>query len=388
VHETLTERHLQELVYGGAVLGAGGGGSIEAGLAEGRKALEEGAPRIVQIGELKPDARVATLSVVGSMSRMTPDEPRPLHSPALRRLAALDKRPIAGLIASEVGPQAVTYGWRESAASGIPIVDSPCNGRAHPLALMGSLGLHRRPRYITSTVSIGGNGKGDIGLELALRAPVALASEMVRQAAAQSGVALAVARNPLPAAWVQKNAAVGALSYARNIGRIVLRERSRGPKPLLASLCKGMGGQVLAEGRVSSAVLKEKTGFTVGSVILKDRGGNEFCIAVCNEYLALQKNGGLLASFPDLITLFDTESGVPLGSPEVKAGKRVAIFFVPRQRLRLGSTMNDAGLLRPLERLLNMTLRPRDQEPPHEGTAAEHIARHESSAEVVVAYDR
>ena len=123
--EFLDERCLQELVYGGAVLGAGGGGSIEAGLDEGCQALAEGAPRMVRIEELSPKARIATLSVVGSVFRMTGGRPQPQHGAALRRLVKLDKRPVAAIVSSEVGPQAVIYGWRESAATSIPIVDAP-----------------------------------------------------------------------------------------------------------------------------------------------------------------------------------------------------------------------------------------------------------------------
>jgi uncharacterized protein len=80
------------------------------------------------------------------------------------------------------------------------------------------------------------------------------------------------------------------------------------------------------------------------------------CIAVCNEYLAFQRNGAMLAAFPDLIVVFDFDSATPLSSPDVKPGNRVAVFGLPRGRLKLGSTMKDPALLRPLERLLNLKL--------------------------------
>ena len=354
--ELLNERRLRELVYGAAVLGAGGGGSIEAGLAAGRQALAEGRPRIVRIEELSPPTRVVTLSVVGSVTRMAGDQPRPRHGAALRRLAHIDKEPIGAMVSSEVGPQAVTYGWRESAAMGVPIVDAPCNGRAHPLGLMGSLGLHRHPRYVTSTVAIGGNGGDHTRVELVLRAPVAQASEMVRQVAGISGLPLAVARNPLPAAYVKKHAAVGGLSYARDVGKIVLNELSHGLPALLGRLQEWTGGLVLSEGRVSSVALTENNGFTIGRILLREPNGAECSVAVCNEYLALQRSGSLLAAFPDLITLFDCESAIPLSTPDVKEGTRVAVFGIPRLRLKLGSTMKDERLLRPIERLLNISL--------------------------------
>lgn len=177
----LNERRLRELVYGGAVLGAGGGGSIAAGLTAGREALAHGTPRMARMEELPPNTLVATLSIVGSMAGMTVDQARPQHGLALRRLAEAEKRSIGALIPSEVGPQAVTYGWRESALTGVPIADAPCNGRAHPLGLMGSLGLHRRPSYITITVAIGGSRSVHTRVELILRTSAAKASSIVRK---------------------------------------------------------------------------------------------------------------------------------------------------------------------------------------------------------------
>jgi uncharacterized protein len=354
--ELLGERRMRELVYGGAVLGAGGGGSIDAGLVAGREALAEGTPRLAHIGELPPKTLVATLSIVGSVDGMTGEQAPPEHGLALRRLAEVEKRSIGAFIPSEVGPQAVLYGWRESALAGVPIADAPCNGRAHPLGLMGSLGLHRRPSYVTSTVGIGGSHTAHTRVELILRTSATKASQMVRHNAATSGIPLAVARNPLPASYVRRNAAVGGLKYAADVGKIVLNEINRGLPRLLECLSQWLGGQILSDGRVNSAALAEAKGFTVGHILINDQDGSDCRVAVCNEYLAFQRRGIVLAAFPDLITLFDFDSALPLASPEVKPGKRVAVFAVPRARLKLGSTMKDPALLRPVERLLNIRL--------------------------------
>jgi DUF917 family protein len=354
--ELLDERRLRELVYGGAVLGAGGGGSIESGLAAGREALAQGTPRLANLAELPPKTLVATLSIVGSVAGMTGDQARPQHGLALRRLAEVEKRPIGAVIPSEIGPQTVTYGWRESALAGVPIADAPCNGRAHPLGLMGSLGLHRRPCYITSTVGIGGSSKTQTLVEIILRTSAAKASKMVRHNAAASGIPLAVARNPLPASYVRGHAAVGGLKYATDIGKIVLNELNQGLPRLLERLCQWLGGQILSKGTVKSAALSEAQGFTVGHILITDQNGGDCRVAVCNEYLAFQSKGDVQAAFPDLITLFDFDSALPLATPEVRPGKRLAVFAVPRARLKLGSPMSDLALLRPIERLLNIRL--------------------------------
>ncbi len=354
--ELLDERRLRELVYGGAVLGAGGGGSIEAGLAAGREALALGSPRLVRIDELSPTTLIATLSIVGSMGGMSGAQPHPQHGLALRQLAKLEKKQIAAVIASEVGPQAVTYGWRESATAGIPIVDAPCNGRAHPLGVMGSLGLNRKTSHVAGVVAIGGNTGRANYVHLSLRNSATKAGKMIRDAAATAGIPLAVARNLLPASYVKTHAAIGGLKYAAQVGAIVLREMKHGLDRLLHQLVRFMGGRILFAGRVDSVSLTEAHGFTLGHIRLQDRPGSECAVGVCNEYLVLRKGRKNLATFPDLITIFDFESSCPLASPQVKPGMRVALLGVPRSHLKLGSTMKDRSLLIPIERWLDVPL--------------------------------
>ena len=353
--ELFDERRLRELVYGGAVLGAGGGGSIKAGLAAGREALALGSPRLVQIDELSPATLIATLSIVGSMGGMSGAQPCP-HGLALRQLARLEKKHIGAVVASEVGPQAVTYGWRESATADFPIVDAPCNGRAHPLGVMGSLGLNRRPTHIAGAVAIGGNAGGSNYVHLSLRTSATKAGKMIRDTAASSDIPLAVARNLLPASYVKSHAAIGGLKYAAQVGAIMLREMEQGLDGLLHQLVRFMGGRILFAGRVNSVSLTESLGFTLGHIRLHDRCGGECAVGVCNEYLVLRKERKSLATFPDLITVFDFESSLPLASPQVKPGMHVAVLGVPRSRLKLGSTMKDRALLIPIERRLNLPL--------------------------------
>jgi uncharacterized protein len=355
--EYLGESHLSEMVYGGAVLGAGGGGSIEAAMAAGRKALARGAPCLIDISELSPEAIIATLSIVGSVSGGSDTSTQFLHGLCLRKLAEIERGSPQALISCEVGPQPVIYGWRESAATGVPIVDAPCNGRAHPFGLMGSLGLHRHPEYVTSTVAAAGGPNRNAPVELTVRSSAANADKVVRQASAKMGRPLAVARNPLPAKYVAQQAAVGGLKYAQWVGRIVATELNHGLPMMLQHLAREIGGQVLAQGRVIEAALRDRGGFTVGRIRIRERDGRECGVAVCNEYLALQRDGSTLATFPDLIVLFDRDRLFPLSSRDVRAGTQVSVFGVPRKRLILGSTMWDPRLLRPLQRLLKRAQR-------------------------------
>jgi uncharacterized protein len=354
------EPGLQALVYGGAVLGGGGGGSLATGLESLREILAAGVPRILPLAAMEDDAILATLSAVGSAGGTSGAALSAGHfKRALSLFESFSNHPVEGYLAREVGPRAVTYGLRESIESGVPVVDAPANGRAHPLFVMGSLGLHLRPRRITTTVAVGGVAGSPKYVEIAIRANVNTAARIVRDRAAQASIPLAVIRNPLPAAVVRHHAAVGALAFAQRVGHVLLAELTQGPVAVLNGLARAMGGRVLATGRVSAARLSERLGFTLGVIKIRGADGSELSVPVCNEFMAVMHGSRLVAGFPDLIALFDGETGLPLASPEVRCNHRLAVFTVPRRCLLLGSPMEDRRLLRPVERLLGARIAPR-----------------------------
>jgi len=353
------ERGLQALVYGGAVLGGGGGGSLTAGLKNIREVLRVGVPRIVPLTALEDDAVLATLSVVGDPGVAGDFASAAAHlKRALSLFESFSNHGIEGYLASEVGPLAATYGLRESAATGLPVVDAPANGRAHPLFLMGSLGLHLRPRRATATVAVGGNPGSPQYVELAIRANVVNAARIVRKHAARARIPLAVVRNPLPVAVVRHHAAVGGLAFAQRVGELLLSALPAGAPAVLHQLAALMGGRVLASGRVNSVRLSGRGGFSFGMIEVRCPDELQLKIPVCNEFMAVLRGARPVAAFPDLVTLFDMRSGLPLASSEVRWNQQVAVFAVPRRRLLLGSPMEDRRLLRPIEKLFGARLGP------------------------------
>jgi len=337
---------LNALVFGGAVLGGGGGGTLAAGIEAIRTVRAAGVPKILPLAAIAPESVLVTLSGVGSAQA-------PLDGQHFLR--ALDlfqpfaKLRVQGLIASEVGPRAVTYGMLESLRCGLPLVDAPANGRAHPFFTMGSLGLHRHPARAVATVAVGGAAAGYV--ELAMRTNASRAAKIVRERAARDGIALAVVRNALPAAYIARHAAVGALAYAQLVGRMLLTARPRGIGAVLDAMSAAMGGRRLGTGRILGASLQAKGGFTMGLLTIASPTRQSLRVHVCNEYITVD-NGLTLAAFPDLIVLFDHDTALPVASSEALAGRLVSVFVVPRDRLILGSPMRDEALLAQLDRVL------------------------------------
>jgi len=337
---------LEAFVMGGAILGGGGGGWVEEGKKLGQLALERGFSKILPLSSLSRDELVVTVSAVGAPSAGTgllaPED----YTRAVELLMERTRLPIQGLISSEVGALGVVNGWVQSAALGIPVVDAPANGRAHPLGLMGSMGLHRRKAYISRQAVVSGGGSRGKGKEFFFSGPLEEVSRKVLEIAAALGGMVAVARNPVAAAFVLRNGAPGALRMARKLGESFLSPGE--PEERLQEIIAFFG-----RGKVWRAEVKKKTlhlegGLDVGRMELVS-GPIRLHLTLWNEYMSLEAEGKRLAAFPDLIMTFDADTSRPLISAEIEAGTKIYLLAIPRQHLLLGAGVRDRKLLARVE---------------------------------------
>jgi DUF917 family protein len=336
--------------YGGAVLGGGGGGEIEGGLRLGRLALEAGRPRLVTLDEMDEKACLVTVSAVGAPAAAD-KYLEPMHYVrALELLTAHLPSPVAGLITNENGGMATLNGWFQSAVTGLPVVDAPCNGRAHPTGLMGAMGLNAVAGYVSRQAAVGGDPDTGRHVQIYVEGSLAAASQMVRQAAIEAGGLVAVARNPVTAAYVREHGAPGALQQALEVGRAFLG--AAGPLEASEAVCRVLGGEVVCRSRVVGLTLRTDGGFDVGTVDLE--GGCS--LTFWNEYMTLEKDGQRLATFPDLITTLSASEARPIGSAELRVGDDLLVVRVPRKNLRLGGGMQQPELFRAAERAVGEEL--------------------------------
>ncbi len=345
----------QAAVYGGAILGGGGGGSIEAGLEMVRAAFAAGRPRLVSPADIAPDDQVVTVGLVGSPAslgaRVVPAD----YVRAARLLEAdlaRDGLPAAkGFIANENGAVASVNGWLQAAATGLPVVDAPCDGRAHPTALMGALGLHLEPSYRSRQAAAGGDRSTGLYVELTVQGSLDRASAAVRQAAVQAGGLVAVARNPVPVSRAITHGSPGAISQAIEVGRAFLGQGPSGVAALFAA-------PVVLTGRVRGLELRTEGGFDIGSLSIDGEAGATWRIDFWNEYALLEDTAGRrLFTFPDLIVVFDLSTGRPMTSGDIRSGQDALIMGVHREEIRVGAAVLDPLLLRAMEQALGKAIR-------------------------------
>lgn len=356
----LTREDGLSAVMGGAILGGGGGGSREMGYALLQEALRDGAVRMLSAdGAVQRDMVLITCSLVGAPAATDAhvdgaDLTRAVQL-VLENMDLEPEAPSVGLISNENGAVATVNGWLQASVLGLPLVDIPCNGRAHPLGIMGAMGLEDHPCYTSLQAAVGGRSGEQRRLEVVVRGSLGATSHLIRQAAVAAGGLVGVARNPVTAEYASRHGAPGGICRAIQVGRNWRAAPPDGASRITA-VSETLGGEHLGSGVLESVQLDTRGGFDVGSVRIRmDHGAAD--IAIFNEYMGLSVDGERTATFPDLIVLFDAD-GVPLTSAEVavREGSGVHVVIVDRGRLVLGAGALSSTHLKRCEELMGVRL--------------------------------
>ncbi|QZY56624.1 DUF917 domain-containing protein [Crassaminicella profunda] len=350
----ITDELAEAAVLGGVFLGGGGGGSYEKGLKNAKEALKLGELYLVSLDHIKDDDIVITASAVGSPASeeqyVTPE----YNKKGYKIFNELLKETIGGVITNENGGGSTINGWILSAMTGIPLIDAPCNGRAHPTALMGSMGLSLLKDYKTIQVALGGNPDKEKYIEVAVKGNLASTSAIIRQAAVEAGGLVTVLRNPVKAQYLKQNAAIGGLKQAIDIGNVFLKYKDD-TENILEELKKRMSLEIIAKGVVKKYEINIQGGFDVGHVVINS-DKRDYDLTFWNEYMTLESNGEILATFPDLIATLDEKTGKVITSADMREKDNIIVIKVDRKNLKLGKGMFDQKLFKQAEDVLNKEL--------------------------------
>ncbi len=338
-------------VAGGSVLAAGGGGWVDHGLLVGTTAVQYGTPRLVSLDELDPDDMLATVSAIGAPAavgwEMRPGD----YVRALQLLMQAVPGPIIGTVTAQNGSSTTCNGWVASAVLGTFVVDAAGDGRAHPTGKMGSFGLAADDEYETVQAVAGGNRAEKRYLEVVTRGTVRHTANVLRTAADQSGGFISCARNPLPASFVAEHAAVGAITFALDLGEAILAAEPDGPARMIDATAEHLGGTVLARGPVRRRELRTENAFDIGTVLVEDVE-----LGFVNEYLTAESGGERLATFPDVLATLSVHTGRIISIANLREGDEVAVLHVPKANVPLGDGVREPSVYPEVEAMLGKPL--------------------------------
>jgi len=348
----IDEKVAEAAVLGGSFFGGGGGGDLKTGLVTARLAVELGDLYVVDVDEVPSSSYVVTASIVGAPAAKE-KYLKPAHmirsAELLRDYGGVC---VGGFISSENGGASTANGWVPAAVLGIPVVDAPADGRAHPTGVMGSMGLHKIKDYTSVQAAVGGSREAGTYVEVVARGSLARVDKLIREASVQAGGMVAVTRNPVSPEYLRENAAVGALSKAIEVGKIMQKHYGDAEGIAHEAVKYLGGGHVVNRGFVSNVSLETRGGYDVGRVIVKSNS-KSYEITFWNEYMTLEDSEGVrLATFPDLIVTLDLKKSLPLSSAEVKVGDEVLIVVIPKEFVPLGAGVKDPEILKQVETVI------------------------------------
>lgn len=341
----LSAELVEAAVLGGCVLGGGGGGSMEEGRKIAMLAVNLSSPELIDVEDLDENALLINVSAVGAPSAKDAYAEPIYYLRAIELVQKIEGIKIDGIISNEAGGLATVNGWLQAAMMGVPVVDAPSNGRAHPTGIMGAMGLHKIKEYKSIQAAVGGKKEKLTFTEVVVTGSLEKVATLIRAAAVQAGGFVAVARNPITCRYAKENAALGAVKQAINLGKEMIKAKEKGPKAVIDAVCDYLKGELIATGSIENVYLESIGGFDVGKVILE----KDYEITFWNEYMTLEKKGERLATFPDLIMTLNADTGMPVTSAEIKAGQKIVVIKTKKENLILGAGMRDPNLFKACE---------------------------------------
>ena len=341
-----------DAIWGGSVLACGGGGWVWHGELMAEMATRAGTPVLVTVDEIPDDALVATVTAIGAPGAADWEIQPQDYVNALKLVMERAPGPIVAVLTAQNGASTTLNGWIQSATLGIKVLDAAGDVRAHPTGKLGGMGLTDRPGYTTVQAVAGGNRKLHGELRLVAEGTIVTTSDILRDVSVRVGGFIAAARNPVEAEWVKKHAAIGAITYALDLGKAMRAAEPAGAQAIIDATCRQTRGSVLATGLVRiTTPRRTEGGFDHGAFEV-----DGLTLRYLNEYMTVDRGTTRVATYPDVITTLSTRPGRPATISEIKDGDGIAVFHVHRDHIPLSSSTRDRIALAEVEQIMGVEL--------------------------------
>lgn len=331
--QTLTRQNLEDILLGAVILGAGGGGDIAEGRAMIDAALAAGKSfDLVSVDEVPDDALICTPYLLGAITPLSAEEEHVYagmsdsdSNPLLQAYVEFQEhlgQEFYGTTACELGGSNTAAAFFPAVMNGHKIVDADPAGRAVPEITHSTYylaGLPAAPIYAV-------NQFGESFLIDKVKDD-RRAETLVRALSQVSRNTVAAIDHALPMRDLRDVLIPGTISKAMRLGEVCRGAIASG-QSAADEVAKAGGGAVVFEGEVFSAFYETKHGFTIGDIVLKAEG-QTMAIRVKNENMACWLDDAVFATIPDLICLFDADTGAPVANPEVTVNQRVSVVILP-----------------------------------------------------------
>ncbi len=324
---TVEAKDLEDIATGGAILGTGGGGDPYVGKLMAQQAIKQYGPvNLIDVDELADDALVVPVAMMGAPTVMTEKLPQGDELvTAFRQLENLMGRKIDAVLCGEAGGVNSTTPFVVAAATGLTLVDGDGMGRAYPELQMVTFTMHG----VSATPMVLVDDKGNsLVLDTVSNA---WTERLARAATVEMGGSALLAFYPMSGAVAKKAVVRGTLSLCARLGETVRTKRNSEEGPVKA-VAETLDAKIIFHGRVKDIERRTVGGFARGTAQFEGVdafAGQSFKLQFQNEFLMAERNGEIIVTTPDLITLVEAESGNPVTADALRYGLRLIALAFP-----------------------------------------------------------
>lgn len=296
----LTVEQLDDLARGATILGSGGGGPPSYNRLITQQMIETYGPvPLLSLDDLSDDDVVVPVAFMGAP--LVALEKIPSGKEFTSIFTKMPKPPTV-LVAAEIGGgNAFTPLW-VAAKHRFPVLDADTIGRAFPKLQMSACtiaGIKPSPAYLA-------DGFGNV--EEILHEDPLMVESIARQKVISMGSRGAVVIYVMSGSQAKKTLVAGTISRAIELG----------------SKCPS---QFLASGMIVDVDHSVTHGFLCGSACLHTEEGS-YHLDYQNEFLRVRKGNQAVALTPDIITLIEQDSGLPITTSTLQYGLRVNLLVL------------------------------------------------------------
>lgn len=329
----LNRQELVDILVGATILGTGGGGSLEAGIAKIDHALEAGKEfNLVTIDELSPDDLIGTPYSCGAISPLTEDEIKKYgrlpnfemeyHIMSITNMEEYLRQPIQAVVSTELGGGNTAAAFYVGAMAGKDILDADPAGRSVPKLQHSTYYLHDVPIYPMSLCN-------KFGESMIVRSVFddARAEDLVRALAVESQNTMAVCDHVHPASVLKDALILDAISYSERVGK-AFRIAKEKDGDYAQAVVDEVNGRFVASGEIMKNDWYTEAGFTYGTMEIQSES-DVYRIWYQNENIIMWKNEEFYVTVPDLICVLNDEEKMPQLNPHAQVGTAVSIIVLP-----------------------------------------------------------
>jgi uncharacterized protein len=323
----VSERDLDDLATGAAVLGTGGGGDPYIGKLLAQQALRDHGPvQLVEVAEVPDDALVVPSAMMGAPTVMV--EKLPSGDEIIRAFRMLEEylgRAITHTVSIEAGGLNSTTPFSVAARMNVPLVDADGMGRAFPeiqMVMPTMFGISATPMALADE-------KGNTALITTI--DNRWTERFARSITVDMGATAMIALYTLTGKQVKEAMVAGTISLAQELGRIIRESRKAHIDPISATVDRLRGYRVF-EGKVADVQRRTEAGFAQGEARIDGVGsasGSSLVLRFQNEHLVAVRDDEIIVSVPDLIMVLSTDTGQPITTEELRYGSRVTVVAAP-----------------------------------------------------------